>query len=272
MTHKECRECFVDALYGKLSSQDKEAFEAHLGVCDDCSGEFREMEETLRVMTLHKREEPTEQEWSGYWDRLSQKLEREGKKQRAGIFRLIPESMRIPSAPAWIYGAAAVLLIAIGFILGRVYFAAPHEGSQNLAKEQGAQEMHAVSEDSVSRLAYAYLQRSKNLLIGVINSDGSPGTALDYSQEQKVSRDLLEKGHVLEVALGENDQQHLLRLIKDLEVILLQLANTEIRPGVPVVELVKNGVDQKSILLKINLLEMERDAHRHQLQPTKKSS
>jgi len=272
MTHKECREYFLDALYGKLSPQDMQSVKAHLASCDDCSREFREMEETLHVMTLHKREEPNEHDWSGYWDRLSLKLGQEGKRERTGIFRLIPERLRFASTPAWVYGAAAILLVALGFILGRIYFVTPQQGGENLAKEQGMQEMQSASEDSVSRLAYAYLQRSKNLLIGVINSDGSSGSTLDYSQEQKVSRDLLEKGQVLEVALGENDQQHLLRLIKDLEVILLQLANTEIRPGVPVVELVKNGVDQKSILLKINLLEMGRDSHRRQPPTTKKSS
>lgn len=182
---------------------------------------------------------------------------------------MVPEFLQFRVHPVWIYGAAAVLLVAAGFILGRIYFLPSHEVNRNELAQVASQ---PGAEDSVSRLAYAYLQRSKNLLLGVINSDGSRGVPSDYSEEQRVSRDLLEKAQFLKTALAENDQQHLLRLIKDLEVILLQLANTEIRPGVPVVELVKNGVDQKSILLKINLMEMQRDARRHQPQTTKKSS
>jgi hypothetical protein len=60
----------------------------------------------------------------------------------------------------------------------------------------------------------------------------------------------------LKSSLNRPDQQQMRQLIHDLEVILIQLANTEVKPGVPALELVRKGVYQKSILLKINVEEL----------------
>ena len=79
---------------------------------------------------------------------------------------------------------------------------------------------------------------------------------MDLTRHQKVSRELIEQGNILTVALNKPDQQLLRQLVQDLQIILLQLANVEVRPGVPAIELVKKGVNEKSILLKINLEEM----------------
>ena len=53
-------------------------------------------------------------------------------------------------------------------------------------------------------------------------------------------------------------QNQIYNLISDLEVILLQIANLESEYNLPAIEMVKNGVDRKGILLKINIEEMRK--------------
>jgi hypothetical protein len=90
----------------------------------------------------------------------------------------------------------------------------------------------------------------------MVNIDEEHLSSVSLEREQQVSRQLIQKAYYLKAALSEPEQQRMRQLIGDLEVILLELANVEVKPGVPALELVKKGVNQKSILLKINLEEM----------------
>jgi hypothetical protein len=77
--------------------------------------------------------------------------------------------------------------------------------------------------------------------------------SISFARQQKVSRELIQKAAFLKASLTGGNQEHLRRLIADLELVLLQLANYSAENSVPLIEMVKQGVDKKSILLKINL-------------------
>src|SRR5271169_5405953 len=251
MTHGECRAMFVDVLYNQLPEIDAVRFEEHCKDCAECRSEITKLRETLRVMNFRERSEPDSQFWNRYWEELQPNLDRKDQKRPIKFFG-VKQFSNVP-IPSWAYGIAAVVLIAVGIFLGRVYMNVVPLSNTH---QEPAGVIASSSEDSVTALAHAYLQRSKNLLIGMINTSDEHSLPVDFAAQQQVSRDLIEKATYLKTVLKDPDQRRLLQLVKDLEVILLQLANTEIKPGVPVVELVKTGVDQKSILLKINLQEM----------------
>ena len=54
---------------------------------------------------------------------------------------------------------------------------------------------------------------------------------------------------------GSSNQQ-LQRLISEVQVILLQIANLEIENDISGIELIKDGVDRRGIFLKINIQEI----------------
>ncbi len=256
MTHNECRAMFVDALYHQLPKNDAVRFEEHCKECEECRSEITNLRETLLVMNLRERPEPDAQFRDRYWEELVPKLERKDQKRIIKFFGL-KQFSNVP-IPSWAYGIAAVVLVAVGIFLGRTYMNVVPVSSIHQESDGG---IASSSDDSVTAMAHLYLQRSKNLLIGMINTSDGHSLPADFAAQQQVSRDLIEKATYLKTVLKDPDQRRLLQLVKDLEVILLQLANTEIKPGVPVVELVKTGVDQKSILLKINLQEMLEKKH-----------
>lgn len=257
MTHSECRAMFIDVLYNQLTEQNALRFEEHCKDCAECRSEITKLRETLRVMNLRKHPEPDAQFWNRYWEELVPKLERKDQKRIIKFFDV--KQFSNVSIPSWAYGIAAVVLVAVGIFLGRTYL---NVVPLSNTRQEPTGVIASSSEDSVTAMAHLYLQRSKNLLIGMINTSDEHSLPADFAAQQQVSRDLIEKATYLKTALKDPDQRRLLQLVKDLEVILLQLANTEIKPGVPVVELVKSGVDQKSILLKINLEDMLVKKHR----------
>ena len=258
MNHDDIRKLFVGALYGELTADEKKDFDNHLTACSACAVEFNQLRETLTIMDRRKRDEPDEAYWSNYWQRLSAKLD-EQPESRAKVFKLFPESVRVP---AWAYGIAAVFLIFFGVYLGRNYFASHDTVSEGSTPATGTQPRTASASDTLDDRALAYLERSRNLLIGLVNLDSSGRSSPNLARQQQASRQLIDQAAYLKVALNKPNRQLMRQLILDLEVILLQLANVEVKPGVPAVELVKRGVDQKSILLKINLEEMRASSRR----------
>ncbi len=252
MRCNRCRDLFPEAAYKELQGDIRREFEQHLATCAVCRSEFDEMMMTLSMMSERRREEPDEQYMVNFWDRLVPSLTSEREKAVSHHSRKETAfGWRPARVPVWAYGIAAVLLVALGIYIGKVVFIA-RQPAEPLAGET----RQSVSVDSTMVSTLAYLERSKNLLLGLTNMTEEHRTVLDIDHERKVSRELIDQARVLTVALNRPDERQLRQLVQDLEIILLQLANIEVGKGKPVIEFVEKGVDRKSILLKINLEEM----------------
>lgn len=209
------------------------------------------------------------------------RVDRSSRASRGGLIPFL-----VATRPAWAYGAAAVLLLAFGIYMGRTFFGgdgatdAPSPDRETLTsaspsdthdEQTGSVERDGTgapagtgrpgrttervtpSADETNKDALAYLERSRNLLIGLTNLDAKQSAVIDLSRQRQVSRQLYDQGNVLTVALNRPSQQQLRQLVQNLQIILLQLTNMEVGKGTPAIELVRQGVDSKSILLKINL-------------------
>ncbi|MBI5214398.1 MAG: zf-HC2 domain-containing protein [Ignavibacteriae bacterium] len=283
---KQCehyQELFVEALYDELPKEQLSELKSHLNSCAPCSAAYRKLESTLQVMSQRTRTEPDEAYWKNYWNTLDASIQKESevKQEKRNILPL-----RFAWQPAWSYGIAATLLLAVGLYLGKYIFSnqetvnsqpttvnleqnttvdtvisnqqfhPPQAGkeikNQNSIPETGNRKPET---NQLTRLAaQSYLDRSKVMLLGLINSEDD--ASLSFSRQQKISRSLLHEAADLKPRLIEPDQQRIKQLIDELEVILLQLANIEEQSDLPAIELVKKGVDEKAILLKINMEEM----------------
>ncbi len=248
MKCEEIQSLLTDALYDELDSGTRLEFDHHLAGCTSCASSFARMQATLTIMKTRERSELSDAEWEAFSKNLQMKLAGPGQRSR------VHRTLVVRPAIAWSYGIAALLLLAVGMYLGRTIFSerplpTPTDAVSSIASGE-------PSSDSTTQLAMTYLERSRNLLIGVANLSSGNQSKVDLSRPQQVSRRLVEQGNVLAVALNKPDQQLLRQLVRDLQIILLQLANMETQSGVPVVEFVQKGMDEKSILLKINLEQM----------------
>lgn len=237
---REIRSIFIDALYGALPEARQQAFQQHLASCNKCSAAYKKMSRTLKVMSDHPRSEPDAKFWDNYWDRLSSRIESEKPKQN----RL-----------RWIYRVAAVLfLIGAGMILGRFTL----RPTRVVTTFKGDQETQVVVPASLNERANDFLGRSEVLLLMIVNltpdQEGSNG--LDFSKQKEISNTLIQEASLLKKELAQPDRRRLQKLVSDLELILMQIANLERQNDTPGIEFLKSGVDRKGLLLKINLERM----------------
>jgi hypothetical protein len=260
----DCRKCLENipgALYGELTADQKQEFEAHLGTCPVCTAEFERLKTALAVMDRRVRPEPGSEFWDGFWVKLASRIEEEDQTARPSpIFRLKRSAGSLISLPKWAYQvAAAVLLIALGIFLGRMFFRTTGPGTQ-LARQTPVS--HGGADAAALLRVQNYFERSKVILLALVNFD--PKTkdphGLNFPGQKKVSRDLVREASYLKTQFRSPAQKRLKDLIAELEMILLQIANLDEHQDIAAVELVKRGLDESAILFKINVSEIWQDA------------
>jgi hypothetical protein len=251
---RKYRARFVEAFYDELSAEQKQRFDEHLQGCPECAVAFAELRSVVKVMDQRQRPTPEPEFWQGYWHRLAARLEGARRPARVQWWRRLAEGLRLE--PAWAYRTvAAAALVVAGILIGKLFYGGPATEPSQVTRA-----VPAFEAEVVDARAERYIERSKLLLLALVNFD--PETeyvaALDLPRQQEVSRALIQEAALLKDQLTQPDQQRFRELITDLEVILLQIANLESEYDLPMIDLVKSGVDRRAIFLKINLEEMRR--------------
>lgn len=252
---KKCQDLFCEAFYEELNAEQKNFLESHISVCEGCESEYAEVTSTLKVMEKRARPEPEQAYWNGYWNKLARRMEEEK------TLTPKPESWwrtfirAFTFAPKWAFQTAAALsLVVLGIYLGKMIFSPSVPGVQQARQLPAVTSQVEQSAEYIHR-AHNYIERSKLILLALINFD--PETedsyALDLPYQQQVSRELVREASFLKQGIADSDQRRLRDLIADLEVILLQIANLESENDFEAIELVKEGVDSRGILLQIHV-------------------
>ena len=70
--------------------------------------------------------------------------------------------------------------------------------------------------------------------------------------------------------INDNPREVLKVLVEELETILIEIANLEEQEDLPDIELIRDGVDRKGILLKINIHQMGDGLERKKLESREK--
>jgi hypothetical protein len=161
--------------------------------------------------------------------------------------------------PKWAYQTAvALLLVSLGVFFGRMVFSPPVSDTKQ-AHRPGLISQQGPGVELASR-TQNYIERSKLMLLAIVNFD--PETedsyALNLPYQQQISKELVQEASYLKSKLADSGQRRLENLIADLEVILLQIANLESEYDFEAIDIVKEGVSRRGILMQINLTDIRR--------------
>ncbi len=253
----KCRGLIAEALYDDLSPKDKAAFEAHLVRCGACAAEYAAMTETRKMLDTRERRDPGHDFWEGYWDRLEKRLDAEPAPATRRAAGRAHRSFAL--FPAWTFRiAAAAALLVVGIFIGRTLLSPPTPQVARTTPPAVAPAPGVERASAPVLRARDYFERSKVILLGLVNYDpkASDVYGLDLPQQKRLSRALVNEAGSLKSDLKAPADKRLRELVGDLETILVQIANLESANDLAAVELVKRGVDEKGIFLKINLTEM----------------
>jgi len=239
---KRYEEFWVEALYGEINDEDRAQLDRHFAECSRCNRRFESLKRTAGLMNRRTRPQLDQAYWNNYYSKLAPKLE------QAKLYRGTGVPARERRIPAWFMQvAAAVILLLAGALMGRLFINQP--ANPPIVKVTPAPE---IQNAALTNRTERFLGRSEVLLLGIVNTN-----SVNLSSSRTVSKDLLTEASALKTELDSPDQTKLRRLVSDLEFILMQISNLEARGDLPEVEIVRSGVDQKALLLKINLEQMK---------------
>ncbi len=253
-----CQKMMVGALYQELPSRQQHAFDKHLATCPICAEEYQQLLWTLDIMGRRQAPAMDPAYWEGFWDRLSGRLEPGRRKALRPDWRSWFPPAGLPVRPVWISVAAAVLLIATGVYIGRSIYVSQPDGAPAAAR---AEVIDPAVVAEFNSLASRYLERSRVLLLGLDNFDTEydDPAVIDFPRQQMISQELLYRGRELRSHQVAASNQGLQYLIDQIELVLLQLANSEGQNLKWTIQLLQEGIDKNAILLKITLTELGPD-------------
>jgi hypothetical protein len=253
---KKYNRMFEKALYGELNAKDLNKLKLHFEECDSCKNEYLELNETLELYKNTDLVEPNPIFMNKLLDNLLPELENINN-SKSSVFVIISKIKNwFYIQPKWTYQLATSLsLIIIGIFIGRFYFES-NSIKENIVAEKKSDKNNIVLASEVK--AARYLDRSKVLLLGLVNMDTDVKDIepSSFQQQKRISRELVTVAAELRKELSIPSQRRLKELVSDLEVILLQIANIESEYDLSWIDLVKSGVDKRGIFLKINIQKM----------------
>ena len=267
---KKCRSSFLEAFYEELDAEQTDFFKHHIELCASCKSWFDEMSSTLDFMSKRARPKPEKSYWDSYEERLVKRIDKVGRVQPEKESRGRRFTRAFNLAPRWVYqAAAAFVLIAAGIFIGRTIFSPSALEIQQASQQVISQQQPGIQ---LASRTHRYIERSKLILLALVNFDPTTEDpyALNLPYQQQISRELVREASLLRRDLADSDQRRLERLIADLEVILLQIANLEAKNDFEAIELLKDGVNTKGVLMEINLADFRKFMNKNKPEPSRK--
>jgi hypothetical protein len=233
-------------LDGELSAKQKEKFEAHVQECASCTAQVKTFRLIFKEAAgLEKQAAPDD-----LWQKIAFGLD--AKPQPAwetfvGKLSGWRDNFSlnfILSSPA-IKFAGMALLMALGIWIGRLTLPSVQNNDVQVAQQPEASGYRLAAQE--------YIEKSKILFLGVINADAEDIQNSGLKMERQMAQNLVREAAVLKDSLSDNRDARLKRLVTELEMILVEIANMEESRDIKDVELIKSGIDRKGLMLKINL-------------------
>lgn len=266
-SHKAIQKHLYEFVRAELSASDRLIVERHLAACSRCSAELNTLRQAMTLLAEHSKR-PSEYRGELYWQQFSVKvdrrIERVGEEDAApSIIQQMLDAFVEHRKPFGIGFASALTLLMIGFGVWSLWIKNPTQHQIVTGEIVQEQSPSAIEKVSIESRAEDYLDQSKVLLIGIMNSDPtSSNQSMHLSRrEQEVSRKLVSESEHLTSSLNDPSQRRLKELISDLQLILVQIANVGAEHNAPGIEIVKGGIEHNDILFKINLEEIQRTKH-----------
>ena len=244
----------TEKLFGEIAPAHEQELDTHLQSCAACRATLGELQNILYKIGKPAPPQMSEHFWAGYWDRLRERMATEAQPQDSWL-----ESLRARLGLSWTPAfrlMTATALVLLGIFIGR--FIQP--ASEHTVATQTAKSFDAFQIDAISQRTEHVLDRSKILLLGVVNEDFSAASADDVKRQRKVTRELLTEVRSLQTVLPNSPDRRLLQLVQQLELVLVQIAALEAEHDLTNVEMVREGIDREGLLLKINIEELKRKA------------
>lgn len=268
-SHRAMQMMMYEYVTGTVTEDDRTTFEAHLAGCAACRADLAELREALTLMpvpsTTPDAERP-EAFWDGFSSSVMDSIAREKAPRRHIQMPDWIETILL-LRPRYVLATAGVFLVLV-MITSLLINRSAQQRDVAEQRQIGADGSFRQRPDSLLAQAREfqgvpvqrvnqYFRKSKTLLVGFTNLRADAGEQVDFSTERRISGDLIREARYLrEQPLDSRSRQ----LMKDLEVILIELKNIEMHNDLPNIEIISSGIRRENLLFKIRLAEAMYDS------------
>lgn len=257
---RDYRESFLEAVSGSLPPEQKRSVELHLAECSDCRAYFEMIKKAYETMDIREKHDPGEDYWNSYWDRLQTRIAAEESSNRRSPAHIpFAKPRSVFGFPRWVpLTAAAAALVAVGIFIGRTLIRPEFQAAQPGPGGIAASVLPAAATSDLSGRTSLYLERSKRILLAVVNFAADPKDihGLNLPAQRNASKELVLEAAALKTDLRGSKKRQLERLVGDLERILLQIANLQGGDDLSALGVIKAGAETCDIFFKIDLAEL----------------
>jgi hypothetical protein len=252
MRHAAVRKNLVEFVRGELPAEAMADVEHHLGKCRECREECAKLKDVLHAMPVRSTP-PSDLQPEEYWQSFARRVDgRLGEEQRRRMHQRpvldgVADYLRLHWKPALV--SAGVGALVVGVLA--VWFSGRREQLPLVPQGQEVPVMQTAQRDEVND----YFERSRVLLIGVANIPAEDGDKVDLSVERHAARELVHTARYLEKKPIDSRSRE---LIRELERVLVELANIEEQADIPEVDVIRTGVRQQNLLFKIRMAENQK--------------
>jgi hypothetical protein len=252
MRHSDFQKLLYEFARGELDQAEAQEVERHLASCNKCFGEFKVVQEVIRIAPA-RTNRPSEERSEAFWAEFIEKVEEQTRTQMARPAIVHPIWDEIWSIfavrrPAVIAVAGS---LAMAMIAALLWVSAPVSPQRS---EEPVRFVDGLKADSLRLELASYFRKSKTLLVGISNISLESGERIDLTKERQVAHKLIQQARFLDSRAPDERSRELIRA---LERILLELANMEQKADLPDVDIVRAGIHQENILFKIRMTESE---------------
>lgn len=248
---ESCHLLMADAIYDEIDSTQERKLQEHVKSCSSCQALFVELKTAnsdLFDAGLSSRNFDDIPERASL-DRLFEELEPDLDRIDAEKYRQLPKRKIAP----W---ATAITAIAASVI---VFISLPSNSPDTSPTPDVAhgqtEQPQIVSTQGVSQDLMNYLDRAQVMLMQVANSETNSGSVIPVTN--RFARNMASEASFLSSIEDETVNSGQKKLLKDIEFLLLQLANLDDSNLEEGVALMQRYLEENSVLFKIRLLEMK---------------
>ncbi len=244
---ESCQVLIADGLYDQLTESDNRDLQVHLQGCPQCKQVMHEAQmaktdlESRGISSDSYDDIPERAALDDLWYRLQPQLDsidaeryRQSHQRRHNFFSTW--------GPAFAVAASLVLVLSIVLV--------------SVDQQAPAPEVVTVqpAANTVDPELLRYLTRAQTMLMQVANTEMQNASVVPM--QQTFARNMAQEASFLTTARDENFSSGQSRLLKDIEYLLLQIANLDESNMEEGVALLQRFMEENSILFRIRLVEM----------------
>lgn len=244
-----CELLLADALYNELNHRDEQRLNQHVDDCPTCRALYQELQASRAVLqdagldsayTQRRDDKPTGSDMEDLWAKLQPELDAVD----AARLRQLPQRHWTPYLTGALAMAASLLLFLFVFDLS-IETGEPTPPQIAEAPTQ----MPAISPELMN-----YLAKAETMLLLVANAESDNVSVVPI--RQTAAREMAVEAGYLTTTTNPAISAGQSRLLKDIEFMLMQIANLDEANMADGVRLLQQYIEDNSVFFKIRLLEM----------------